>query len=479
MYNTNKRYLLGVGFVQESLVNFLEKWWLKRRSVPIMCILLIVLFLALTTTFDGWDWIDVPTWVYTLSGALFFGVGVAYLIMCLYHDHLPRGPKGELSVLFCIDAESKHLYEMAKFKLVDQFNMQVDNGKRVVHALPVSKAQIAKYNLQDPESALSLLEDTNSVLIVYVRYMADDIDNAENFELRINCGVSHPKFSEKVEAIISQDLRTMKKSVSRQRFNKSNSFAVFNLTAQTLLCAVQYILGFVYLLSDDNRHALELLLRSKKNLPVGQVSSLESKRMSELVDDRIYLALCQLGQECLSGFHTDNSLEHLVILSQLLEKANMIRPETYFYNMNMAFVHVALNRDARAAKACIENCKSSKENKEWLYSDAFLSAYCGHAPTTILSKYSKAFKVPYKSLVEIVEYIEFVIEAEPAKTALHLAAGLVYEEMEDVKLMRQHLSTFLSSGKNINKKTRDLIEGKIAAGQCGVQCNHDCIKCAS
>ena len=104
---------------------------------------------------------------------------------------------------------------------------------------------------RDPESALSLLEDTNSVLIVYVRYMADDIDNAENFELRINCGVSHPKFSEKVEAIISQDLRTMKKSVSRQRFNKSNSFAVFNLTAQTLLCAVQYILGFVYLLSDD------------------------------------------------------------------------------------------------------------------------------------------------------------------------------------------------------------------------------------
>ena len=61
--------------------------------------------------------------------------------------------------------------------------------------------------------------------------------------------------------------------------------------------------------------------------------------------------------------------------------------------------------------------KASKENRDWLYSDAFLSAYCGHAPTTILTKYSKAFIVPYKSLAEIVEYIEFVIEAEPEKTA--------------------------------------------------------------
>lgn len=152
---------------------------------------------------------------------------------------------------------------------------------------------------------------------------------------------------------------------------------------------------------------------------------------------------------------------------------------TYFYNLNMAYVHIALNHDAPAAKKCIEKCKALKEKKDWLYSDAFLSAYCGHAPTTVLSKYNKALKVPYKSLVELVDYIEFVIESEPQKTTLHLAAGLIYEAMGDIKLMKQHVSIFMATGIGINQRTRALLTEKILQGSCNVDCTNDCVKCAS
>lgn len=464
--------------MREGLLNVLQKWWLKKKSIPIMFSFLAAVFFALATMYDAWEWIEVPMWAYNLTVAVLSAVWVLYMVICLLHDHLPRAPKGSIAVLFCIDAESEQLYKMAKFKLVDQFNMQVKQGREALFALCVSKEQVAKYDLQDPRSTLSLLSRTNCAIIVHVRYMADDVSNAENYELRIDCGVSHPKFNDKAKEVISQDLRTMKKAVGKQRFNKTNAITVFSLTAQTLVCAIQYILGFVYLLSENNRHALDLLLDAKKNIPVVQEKPSELKKMEELIDDRIYYALCQIGQEFLVEFEADTSLEHLDKLSQILVMANLIRPETYFYNMNMAYVQVALNRDAGAAKKCIDKCKLSKENKDWMYSDAFLSAYCGHAPTTIITKYSRAFRVPYKNLLEIVQYIEFVIEAEPEKTALHLAAGLVYEQIKDAKLMRQHLSIFLSSGKGINQKTRTLLESKISAGECGVQCNQNCVKCA-
>ena len=175
----------------------------------------------------------------------------------------------------------------------------------------------------------------------------------------------------------------------------------------------------------------------------------------------------------------EKNLVQLGSIRQVLETANGIRPDTYFYNLNMAYVHIALNHDAPAAKKCIEKCKALKEKKDWLYSDAFLSAYCGHAPTTVLSKYNKALKVPYKSLVELVDYIEFVIESEPQKVTLHLAAGLIYEAMGDIKLMKQHVSIFMATGTGINQRTRALLTEKISQGSCNVDCTHNCAKCAS
>lgn len=464
--------------MKEFLLNLVEKLWLKKNSIPFAFLFLMVGYIALATALDGWTWCEVPTWVFIVAAVVLFSVGIVYTIACVSCDHLPKAPKETLAVLFCIDAESEQLFETAKFKLVDKFNMQIVAGGTAIQALCVSKLQIAKYNIQDKANLLSLLEKTNSVLFVYVRYTTDDVNNAENFELCINCAVSHPKFSEKAEYVISQDLRMMKKSVGRQRFTKENAINVFNFTAQTLVCACQYILGFVYLLAGNNQQAFKLLILAKKNIAV-EKDDKEAKLLEKLIEDRIFSTLCQIGQDMMIVFQDRKTLEHLEQLGQILNIANGIRPDTFFYNMNMAYVHVALNHDASAAKLCIEKCKASKENKDWMYSDAFLSAYCGHAPTTILKKYSKAFKVPYKSLVEIVDYIEFIIDAEPEKVALHLAAGLVYGEMGEVKLMRQHLSTYLTCGTGINQKTKELLTAKISAQDCGENCKHDCVQCAS
>lgn len=462
-----------------NLLNIVIEGLFKKKSIPFMIVLLGAMYLGLITMFDSWENIKVGSFWYWFTGALLCIVGVVYTIACFWIDHLPRAPKNSLAVLFCIDAESKQLYEMAKFKLVDAFNMHVVEDGSNISAVCVAKQQIRKYDIHNPNDGISLLQKTNCVLITQVRYSADDITNAENYELQIHCTVSHPTFNEKLKDIISQDLRTMKGAVRRQRFSKGNAINVFSSTTQTLVCACQYILGFVYLLAGDNRNALNLLLLAKKNIAVDAQNVEQKRKLETLVDDRIFATLCQIAVDYIAVFQRKKDLQSLEESCKVLEIANRIYPETYFYNMNMAYIHIALYKNSAAAKKCLENCKKAKDNNSWVYDDAFLSAYCGHAPTTIMSKYTKAFKVPYKSLVEIVDYIEYILDTEPKKSTLHLAAGLVYEEMGEAKLKKQHLAIYLTNGIGINQKTRDLIEGKLDAGNCGENCDKNCVNCAS
>ena len=75
---------------------------------------------------------------------------------------------------------------MAKFKLVDQFNLQVKQGRESLYALCVSKAQVSKYDLQDSKSTLALLRRTNCAIIVYRNAVSTEFGTSD----RCNSGIS-------------------------------------------------------------------------------------------------------------------------------------------------------------------------------------------------------------------------------------------------------------------------------------------------
>ena len=68
---------------------------------------------------------------------------------------------------------------------------------------------------------------------------------------------------------------------------------------------------------------------------------------------------------------------------------------------------------------------------------------------TIYKKYKNAFKVDH-NLIEIVDYIEFILLNEPERFGLLLAAGLVYEELGDNELSHQYYIRYQSVNHNTN-----------------------------
>ena len=464
----------------EKLCEIIEKYWLKPVSSIFVAIVLCAVYAWTVSNLSSWGIVDLDIkWLLWIA-IPFFVAWCAYTAACFIKNRLQRAPKDTVAVLFCIDAESEKLFETARRKLVNNFDSSistVDNLK--FKALCVSRTRLARYDLRNKEDALAVLQRTNCVLLIRVQYTADDIDNAENFELKIDDGVRHPAFNESATQMLSHDMSALGAPVGRQKFVKAETIDVFNFTTQTLVCACQYVLGVVALLAQDSQTALTLLLQSK-NAAITDFSHMPgATSLIEMIDDRIYAALCQLSLEYLVCFQNDKSLEALCEMRRTLQMANAIHPDTYFYNLNMAYAYIILDRDADAARNCIAKCKLSKEDTDWMYSDAFLCAYLDYAPGSILSKYGKALSNPYMSLSEIVEYIEFVIGREPNKAALHLAAALVYEEMGDKKLMKYHFSVYMENVKKLDRRTKEKIEAKMNNEPCAAQCDHNCSHCTN
>ena len=464
----------------EKVCEIIEKYWLKPISSIFLAIVMGAVYAWAVSTLNEWEVVALDKKKLLCLAILFFVVWCAYTVVCFAKNRLPSAPKGTRAVLFCIDAESEKLYETARHKLVNNFTSSITSTDGIsFKAFCVSKAMLMRYDLQKKEDALAVLERTNCMLLVRVRYSADDVDNAENFELKIDYGVRHPAFNEAATRMLSHDMSALKAPVGKQKFVKTETIDIFNFTTQTLVCACQYVLGVVALLAEDSNSALTLLLQSRNTVTTEFDNMSGSTGLLEMIDDRIYAALCQIASEYLVEFQNDKSIDSLREMCRVLQLSNAIHPDTYFYNLNMAYAHIILDQDADAAKDCVAKCKMSKENTNWMYSEAFLSAYLNHAPGSILSKYGKALRNAYKSLSEVVEYIEFVIEHEPDKNALHLAAALVYEEMGDIKLMMHHFSVYLDNVKKLDRRTKEKIEAKMNSVVCGIPCDHNCSCCES
>lgn len=315
----------------DKLIEIVTANWLKVKSIPFSIILSVVIFFSVLFSLYGVDNITVDKKVILLLGIGVFACESIYIAICCWNYRLRRAPDGTFAVLFCIDAETEELYENAKFKLVDNFNVSLDSSTHM-KALCVPKERIRKYDLQDKEDALALLRRTNCIFIVNVRYTADSANRAENFELRINCGVRHPRFNEAGTQILSHDLTELGKPMGNQRFDKANTINVFNFTTQTLVFACQYILGVVYLLSGNGEHALELLLRAKKATSTSFSHLPDMKGFETVIDDRIFSTLCLMGTQKLTIFQNTKSEDALREMCKLLNMANVIRPDTVFVN---------------------------------------------------------------------------------------------------------------------------------------------------
>lgn len=464
--------------MKEHSLNLWEKTWLQPKSIPISFFALSVIYVALISAVGAWDGVVLTATVYHVMAAVFVIFWLVYSIVCILTYRLKRAPKGYWAVLFCIDAESKKLFASAESKLVSNFTTFLGSNSEIkFKALCVPKNRISRYNLRRDSDCLCLLQKTRAVILVDVQYKTDDVDNPENFILKIHYGVRHPEFDKTAEKVLAYDMGQLGSPLRDRRFEKRETIDVFEFSTQALVFACQYIIGFVLLLTGDSLNAVDLLEQARHTAEKNAGKGFDTEQLVRVVNDRLFAAYSQKAKKYVEEFENQNTLDSLRGADEALELANDIRPDTYAYNLLKAYILVMLYQDATEARKCVEKCRQSNVYQDWTYSDAFLCAYAGKAAGCVIAKYNKAFKVASENLVALASYIEIVRDREPDKITLHLALGILYSRMENNKLARWNLMTYLERVKTISAKDREKINHLIQSAECNELCEQHCSSC--
>lgn len=434
--------------MEEKLVDkLIDALWLTPLSVPLFWGIAIAV--SIPNVPESWEAI---TWKTYVLVPLYFLFAIVYTVICIRHNALPRAKNGNSSVLFIIDAESDLFFREIEKKLAAEFEdfSSLEDGKGF-KALCVEKKKVQKYNLHNTQDVVDLLQKVNCIFYISVKHRVDLVTNADNFSMQIDYGVLHGDIEEKARQFLLQtDMNNLSAPIKKRRFIKADTIDEMTFTAITLSIICKYVIGLTMLLTGSYLRAYDLFHDAKAALKQDNPEYI-APGFETVLDDRLFCACMAVATYDQDLFFSNKDQALLQDIDSKIEEANRIQPNTYSYFLTKAYVLVALDGDIKQINECIEMCKKNKRQHNWRYSDAFLSAYEDKAAMTIYKKYTQAFKYD-QQLNRIVDYIEYILDKHPERYSLHLAAALVYEEMGEKILSKQHYDEYFSLHDDVRLK---------------------------
>lgn len=397
---------------------------------------------------------------------------ISYCIVLICINKMPRAKNNELGVLFLIRSENEGVYKEAKFNIVENFNNIVNKFDTKFTAKCIDASTIKNYNLGDKKQIIKLLKKTNCFFSVEIFYQVDSVNNATNYQLKINTSSLHPKLSKNFLAILQGELIKVSEPISNVKFTKDQKLQKLDVTVEQLCYIVKYILGLTLFLDKSYSYAIVLFDELYKTDIISIFPTLSTSFK------KIYYNLCLMVESnCIDEFNDTHDYAKLDIAEHYLIKMNEIIPDTYGFHLDMAKVSFIKYRNSKICIEHIERCRSLNDYDSWKYSDAFLTAYISSDINLICKKYEAAIKSSY-NIISIIDFVENILLEEPTKYTLHLALTILYNAYGDTKLTMSNLRKFQ---KFYNPKISDTAYKKLLNklnSKC-LECNNlDCSICS-
>ncbi len=426
--------------------NTLEKLFEKALFKPISIVIVWVFFvLAFLKTIP--ESMSDINWKHYTYIACYFFIAVIYSIVCIKRNMLPKGKNKESSILFIIEAENHQLFQEVKAKLVSEFdNYSHKEFGRCFEAICVEKRQIAKkYDIKKSIFAIELLEKTNCVFLIDVKYVVDSATCSEHFKMQIDIGVILPAINEKARsAFLQTDIHDLYRSIKSRKFDKAHLLDEMTFTAVTLNIICRYVFGIVALLTEKPIQSYSMLHDTYQSISSTDNMGFLPRDYCSRLKYWLFFSCLRVAEFYQNQFYLNKDETLLSKMDSMIEEANGLYPNTYDYFLMKAYILVAQDGNMSSVKHCIDMCKKSNAHDNWKYSEAFISAYEGNPGLAIYRKYMKAFSAD-QDLQQIAEYVEYILEKKPELSSLHLAAGLVYDKMGDADLANNHFNLYFQS----------------------------------
>lgn len=369
------------------------------------------------------------------------GVIISYIVDVIKYNKLPKNKKDD-AVLIRIVAKDIEEYEDIRHKFGRQFEKFIKSNGSIINIVYIPYHLIEKNNFRDKDKIIKLLKNTNCIFLTTVGVRSENTKDNTQYVIEIDFGIIHPAYAEKVEKIFQKEINLLGLPTTRLEFSKKNKINVLEITAQRISIVCKYIIARAYYLSGDISKALNISEELYKELKT-------IEKQKEKSYDNIQKSICWLCY----NIHISNMIcENLKInknidyIEKELDEANKYIKNTYIYYEGKSVCAFLKNRDIKKTQYYLSLCRKSKDRAPWKYSRAFLKAYCNDSEGVIVYQYKQAFKIPYDHM-QLISFIEDIVEQEPDKNRLRFALVLLYLKIGEIKTSKAILREYLEKEK--------------------------------
>lgn len=373
----------------------------------------------------------------------------------VYTHRLPAGKKGLVALAVAISTEDDRQQRRIKADFIDTLRKLVDEGTLRYRFQVVEVPDFVTAQITCTEDALRYACRASWHFMLFGRARLRMLGGKEHHVLNLEGLVRHRPLTD----VVSRQLATEFSELMPRdiKIEAENDLLAFEFTAEYVAIVAQYVIGIAAFLSGDLDYAQSLFERVRLTLTARHANIIPLQKIKQRLPTRLAEVFGAQASLCHKRWREDRNRQHYEDARRVLDRLAEVDPDNYSGHLLRALSHFVVDRDVDAAIREIRKCKElDVRDATWRLSYAFLLAYRGELQQA-RKQYQIAFRcrVQPKVLVEVEEFILWVLEEEPDTVQLHYCLGLVnYAGKDDPARALEEFAAFRSNTSEKNKALR-------------------------
>lgn len=260
--------------------------------------------------------------------------------------------------------------------------------------------------------------------MIYGRARTRHIQGEDRHVLNLEGAVAHKPIPGEIQKHFSAEFTELfpRKLV----ISSEGDLFSFEFTAEWINLVARYIIGTAALLSGDIKYAKELFEHLEHETKLLQTDLPAIVKIRQRVPTRLADIHLIQARSCYEEWRQTKNPEPLTRMKPYLDGLERVAPGNYGGHVLRSIWLFVVNRDVGGAKDEIEQCRTRRD-VTWRYNYAFLLAYEGNLKKAFkeYKRASQGYCTEPRVLLDIEDFICWILEKEPEKVQLHFCLGLL------------------------------------------------------
>ncbi|WNB93412.1 tetratricopeptide repeat protein [Bacillus sp. NEB1478] len=358
-------------------------------------------------------------------------------ILWFYYRRLERCKNGKIGIVLAFKTENVHQFNKLQHDFIQQIKESLDAESFTVINLPYNRCN--ELNPND-DSMLKCLNKTQAHMLIYGVCREGKKKGKEKYEIKMFSMIRHKPLAVDTLSGLQNELNYFTNSML---IDKEDSLTSYKLSSNWLTTYARYFVGLAALISHDTNTSFKVFESLKKDLQKEKNSFKPVKEIKKRVNFH-FSNVCLLSAiKEYKMFWKTKCYQNLEASQKYIELYESVSDDRYTPAIYHSIFSFLINRNINRAKGLLDNVQSINDSSH-KFNMGFLFAYEGKI-TEAIKCYRQAIKMPNNEfiLIEIEQFIEYILEIEPEKYHLYLCLAWINSFKGDNLLGKKDLQRFL------------------------------------